>query len=132
MAIFSGDKREGGEHPRRRATDQMPLSIVAHDLTVTGDLVAEGVVKVEGRVKGNIRAGNQILIAPGATIEGDLHTKEAVIGGEVRGIIHAGDRVELQATAVVEGDINTPRIAILEGARVTGEVKMDAAVAQPA
>jgi hypothetical protein len=84
MAIFSGDKREGGEHPRRRATDQMPLSIVAHDLTVTGDLVAEGVVKVEGRVKGNIRAGNQILIAPGATIEGDLHTKEAVIGGEVR------------------------------------------------
>jgi cytoskeletal protein CcmA (bactofilin family) len=132
MAIFSGDKREGGEHPRRRATDQMPLSIVAHDLTVTGDLVAEGVVKVEGRVKGNIRAGNQILIAPGATIEGDLHTKEAVIGGEVRGVIHAGDRVELQATAVVEGDINTPRIAILEGARVTGEVKMDAAVAQPA
>jgi len=32
----------------------------------------------------------------------------------------------------VEGDIHTPRIAILEGARVTGEVKMDAAVAQPA
>jgi cytoskeletal protein CcmA (bactofilin family) len=132
MAIFSGEKREGGEHPRRRATDQMPLSIVAHDLTVTGDLIADGVVKVEGRVKGNIRAGNQILIAPGATIEGDLHTKEAVIGGDVRGVIHAGERVELQATAVVEGDIHTPRIAILEGARVTGEVKMDAVVAQPA
>jgi cytoskeletal protein CcmA (bactofilin family) len=132
MAIFSGEKREGGEHPRRRATDQMPLSIVAHDLIVTGDLIADGVVKVEGRVKGNIRAGNQILIAPGATIEGDLHTKEAVIGGDVRGVIHAGERVELQATAVVEGDIHTPRIAILEGARVTGEVKMDAVVAQPA
>jgi cytoskeletal protein CcmA (bactofilin family) len=132
MAIFSGDKREGGEHPRRRATDQMPLSIVAHDLTVTGDLVADGVVKVEGKVVGNIRAGNQILIAPGATIMGDLHTKEAVIGGAVHGVIHAGERVELQATAVVEGDINTPRIAILEGARVTGEVKMDAAVVQPA
>ena len=132
MAIFSGEKREGGEHPRRRATDQRPLSIVAHDLLVTGDLIADGVVKVEGRVKGNIRAGNQILIAPGATIEGDLHTKEAVIGGDVRGVIHAGERVELQATAVVEGDIHTPRIAILEGARVTGEVKMDAAVAQPA
>ena len=128
MAIFSGDKREGGDQPRRRATDQMPLSIVAHDLTVTGDLVAEGVVKVEGRVKGSIRAGNQILIAPGASVEGDLHAKEAVVGGEVRGTIHVTDRVELQATAVVEGDINTPRIAILEGARVTGEVRMDTAV----
>jgi cytoskeletal protein CcmA (bactofilin family) len=79
-------------------------------------------------VKGSIRAGNQILIAPGASVEGDLHSKEAVIGGEVRGTIHATDRVELQATAVVEGDINTPRIAILEGARVTGEVRMDTAV----
>jgi cytoskeletal protein CcmA (bactofilin family) len=32
------------------------------------------------------------------------------------------------STAVVEGDINTPRIAILEGARVSGEVRMDTAV----
>ena len=41
------------------------------------------------------------------------------------GAIHATDRVELQATAVVAGDIHTARIAIVEGARVAGEVKMD-------
>ena len=62
MAIFSGEKKEGGENPRRRATDLMPLSIVAHDLSVTGDLQAEGVVKVEGKVKvkakGGIKIGN--------------------------------------------------------------------------
>ena len=132
MAIFSSDKREGGEHPRRRATDLMPLSIVGHDLSVTGDFVAEGVVKVEGKVKGTIRAGSQILVAPGAIIEGDLFTKEAVIGGEVRGVINATERIELQATAVVEGDINTARIAILEGARVTGEVRMDTVTAPAA
>ena len=43
------------------------------------------------------------------------------------GAIHASDRVELQATAVVTGDILTARIAIVEGARVSGEVKMDPA-----
>jgi cytoskeletal protein CcmA (bactofilin family) len=58
-------------------------------------------------------------------IEGDLHTLEAVIAGQVRGAIHATDRVELQATAEVSGDIHTARIAIVEGAKVTGEVKMD-------
>ena len=70
----------------------------------------------------------------GATIEGDLHTQEAVIAGTVTGGIHASDRVELQATAVVAGDIHTTRIAIIEGAKVSGEVKMDApktADAQP-
>jgi cytoskeletal protein CcmA (bactofilin family) len=128
MAIFSSDK-PAHDNPRRRATDLMPLSIVGHDLSVTGDFVAEGVVKIEGKVKGTIRAGSQILVAPGAVIEGDLHTKEAVIGGEVRGVINATERVELQATAVVEGDINTARIAILEGARVSGEVRMEMAPA---
>jgi cytoskeletal protein CcmA (bactofilin family) len=43
----------------------------------------------------------------------------------VNGAIHAKDRVELQATAVVSGDILTARIAIVEGASVSGEVKMD-------
>ncbi len=126
MAIFqSGGSREANDSPKRRASDLMPLSIIAHDLSVTGDLEAEGVVKIEGRVQGTIKAGNQVLIAPGATVTGDIHTKEAVVGGEVRGTIHATERVELQATAVVQGDIVTPRIAILEGGRVTGEVRMD-------
>jgi cytoskeletal protein CcmA (bactofilin family) len=58
-------------------------------------------------------------------VEGDLHTKECVIGGQVKGTIHASERVELQASAVIEGDIVTQRIAILEGARVSGEVRMD-------
>ncbi|HET8649703.1 MAG TPA: polymer-forming cytoskeletal protein, partial [Gemmatimonadales bacterium] len=35
-------------------------------------------------------------------------------------------------TAVVHGDIATPRIAILEGGRLTGQVKMDSkATSQP-
>jgi cytoskeletal protein CcmA (bactofilin family) len=96
-------------------------------MTVIGDLETEGVVRVEGRVRGTVRVGAQVLVAEGAVIEGDLHTQEAVIAGQVSGAIHARERVELQATAMVAGDILTPRISIIEGARVTGEVKMDAA-----
>jgi cytoskeletal protein CcmA (bactofilin family) len=94
-------------------------------MTVTGDMDTKGVVKVEGRVKGTIRADAQVIIAPGAVIEGDIHSKEAVVAGEIRGTINATERVELQATALVKGDISTPRIAILEGGKVTGEVKMN-------
>src|SRR5687768_12555547 len=126
MGIFSNPARdEQGNELKRRRTDQIPFSIIASDMTVIGDLQTEGVVRIEGRVKGTVRVGAQILVAEGATIEGDLHTQEAVISGTVTGGIHATDRVELQATAVVAGDIHTARIAIVEGAKVTGEVKMD-------
>jgi cytoskeletal protein CcmA (bactofilin family) len=128
MGIFSNPARdEQGNELRRRRTDQIPFSIIASDMTVIGDLETEGVVRVEGRVRGTVRVGSQVLVSAGAVIEGDLHTQEAVVAGQVSGAIVASDRVELQATAVVAGDIHTPRIAIVEGAKVSGEVKMDVA-----
>ena len=128
MGIFSNPARdEQGQELKRRRTDQIPFSIIASDMTVIGDLETEGVVRIEGRVKGSVRVGAQILVAQGAVIEGDLHTQEAIIAGQVSGAINATDRVELQATAVVTGDILTARIAIVEGATVSGEVKMDPA-----
>lgn len=134
MGLFSGPARdEQGNELKRRRTDQIPFSIIASDMTVNGDLETEGVVRVEGRVRGTVRVGSQVLVAEGAVIEGDLHTQEAVIAGQIRGAIHARERVELQASAMVAGDILTPRISIVEGARVTGEVKMDGAgQAEPA
>ncbi len=127
MGIFNNPARdEQGNELRRRRTDQIPFSIIASDMTVIGDLETDGVVRVEGRVRGTVRVGAQVLVTAGAVIEGDLHTQEAVVAGQVSGTIVARERVELQATAVVTGDIHTPRIAIVEGAKVTGEVKMDA------
>jgi len=126
VGIFSSPARdEQGNELKRRRTDQIPFSIIASDMTVIGDLETEGVVRVEGRVKGTVRAGTQVLVAAGAVIEGDLHAQEAVIAGQVSGAIQARERVELQASALVAGDILTPRISIIEGARITGEVKMD-------
>ncbi len=126
MGIFNNPARdEQGNELRRRRTDQIPFSIIASDMTVVGDLETEGVVRIEGRVKGTVRVGSQVLVAEGAVIEGDLHTQEAVVAGQVSGAIHARDRVELQASAVVSGDIHTARISVVEGARVSGEVKMD-------
>jgi cytoskeletal protein CcmA (bactofilin family) len=126
MGLFSTPARDDqGNERKRRRTDQIPFSIIASDMTVIGDLETEGVVRVEGRVRGTVRAGTQVLVAAGAVIEGDLHAQEAVIAGQVSGAIHARERVELQATALVAGDVLTPRISIIEGARITGEVKMD-------
>lgn len=125
MAIFSSNPpREVEVNQMRRRTDHTSLSIIAKDLTVTGDLSTEGVVKIEGKVKGTIHANTQALIAAGALVQGDVHTAEAVIGGRVEGNVHATDRVEVQATAEIQGDVFTRRIVVLEGGSVNGSIKM--------
>jgi cytoskeletal protein CcmA (bactofilin family) len=122
MAIFS---QNSGEERRR---GEAGLSIVGTGMTITGDVESDGVIKIEGTIKGSVRASQQILLAPGGLVEGDLETKEAVIGGEVRGTVRAEDRVEIQASSVIQGDIITARIAILEGGQVNGEIRMGAGV----
>lgn len=115
------------EERNRRRTDGMDLSIIGKGMQVTGDLETEGVIKVEGRIVGAVRSSDQVLVAPGAVVEGDIVTREAVIGGEVRGSITARERVEIQASSLVTGDITTARVAIQEGGRVNGEMRMEPA-----
>jgi cytoskeletal protein CcmA (bactofilin family) len=126
MSLFSSShpRDEQGNELRRRKSDQMPFSIIAKDMSIVGDMETEGVVRIEGRIRGTVRAGSQVLVGQGAQLEGDVHTREAVIGGEVIGSIHAVERVELQTTASVTGNIHTPRIAVMEGGKVSGEVRI--------
>ncbi|HWA15097.1 MAG TPA: polymer-forming cytoskeletal protein, partial [Gemmatimonadales bacterium] len=86
---------------------------------------SEGVVKVEGQIDGTVRASTQLLVAPGATIRGDVYAPEIVAGGEIRGSVHADTRVEIQSGALIDGDITTQRILIAEGGRVNGQINMD-------
>src|SRR2546425_3563088 len=77
------------------------LSIIGTGMRVVGDITAEGVVKIEGAVVGTVRAGRQVLVGKGGEVEGDVISREAIIGGEVRGSIRADERVEIQSTSVV-------------------------------
>ncbi len=101
------------------------LSVIAVGMSINGRLDTNGVVKVEGKVTGSVRAERQVLVAKGGMVDGDILTREAVIGGEVRGAIFADERVEVQATSQINGDITTRRILLQEGGEVNGHVRME-------
>ena len=100
------------------------LSIIAPGMRVEGEILTTGVVKVEGTVVGSVRADQQVLVAAGGEVEGDVRTREAIIGGHVHGAVFAEERVEVQPSAVVHGDITTFRILIHEGGEVNGFLRM--------
>jgi cytoskeletal protein CcmA (bactofilin family) len=126
MAIFSRNPQSGRPDAPRR-NEPAGLTIIAVGTTVVGDVASEGVVKVEGAVEGTVRAGTQLLVAPGAVIRGDVYAAEIVTGGEVHGGVNGEERVEIQAGAVIDGDIRTGRLHIADGGRVNGQVTMEPA-----
>ena len=127
MAIFGGsDKKTSAAAGANRGAPAGPagLSIIGVGMTVHGDVETAGVVKIEGTVNGRVDAGQQVLVAKGGQIDGDVDTGEAVIGGIVHGAVRALQRVEVQPGAVVEGDVTTKRILVAEGAVLNGMVRM--------
>src|SRR6267378_3859729 len=124
MAMFTEKSGAGGDAVTG-------LSIIGAGMRVVGDISAEGVVKIEGTVVGTVQAAKQVLVAKGGEVEGDVVSREAIIGGEVRGGIYAEERVELQATSVVHGDVATKRLFVQEGGEMNGVLRMGEDAGQP-
>jgi cytoskeletal protein CcmA (bactofilin family) len=118
-------KDESSKVPDRAAGREAGLSVVATGTRITGQVDTSGVVKIEGTVAGSVRAERQVLVAKGGVVEGDIYTREAVVGGTVTGAIFSDERVEVQSTAQIHGDITTKRILLQEGGEVNGNLKME-------
>jgi cytoskeletal protein CcmA (bactofilin family) len=102
---------------------QVQQSVLARGVRIHGTVHTEGVVRIEGTVDGDVRAGGQVLVAPGGFIEGDVVTRHAVVGGEVRGQILAENLVEIRSGGAICGNVVTPRIAVEEGGTVNGMLR---------
>ncbi len=100
------------------------ISIIAPGTRVQGDVEAEGTVRIEGEVLGDVRAGKAVVVGKEGVVEGDVATQDAVLSGTVRGMVVAASRLELQSTCRVEGEVRALRMQLEEGAILNGQVTM--------
>src|SRR5207302_8744100 len=91
------------------------LSIIGTGMRVVGDITADGVVKIEGTVVGTVRAARQVLVGQGGEVEGDVISREAIIGGGVRGSILADERIGIPSASGVHGVVSAERLLVREG-----------------
>ena len=100
------------------------ISIIGPGMKVVGDCDADGAIRVEGAVQGNIRAGKSVVVGKEGVVNGDIFTQDAVIAGQVKGVIRADSRLEVQATSRIEGEVIAARLQLEEGAMLNGSIKM--------
>jgi cytoskeletal protein CcmA (bactofilin family) len=106
------------------------VSIIGPGMQVVGDCTSDGVVRIEGRVEGIIRAAKSVVVGKDGFVTGDIETQDLIVAGRVAGTITAQSRVELQASCHVEGDIRSRRVKLEEGGRVEGRLHMGAETAK--
>ena len=86
--------------------------------------VVEQSLRDDGRIKGHISTTDSIVIGKEGEIEGEIITKNAIIGGRVRAKVSATGKVVLESKASFIGELKTTRLVIDDGATFEGRCSM--------
>lgn len=96
------------------------LSFLGKGSQFKGAITFEGVIRIDGRLDGEIHTKGTLVVGEHAVIEGDVNADVAIIGGRVAGTVIAREKVHLLATGAVIGTIKTQVLLVEEGARFMG------------
>ena len=101
-------------------------SLIGAGTTINGDVNFTGGLRVDGVVKGNIKAvGDKpgtLVLSEMAKVEGEIDVGHVVINGTVAGPVRAKEYLELLPKARVTGDVSYKTIEIHVGAIVMGRM----------
>jgi cytoskeletal protein CcmA (bactofilin family) len=106
------------------APPESVISIIGPGMEVVGECSTDGTLRIEGIVRGSVRAGKAVVVGKEGAVEGDVFTQDALISGRVVGTLVAESRLELQATCRIEGEVRARRMQLEEGAMLNGTIQM--------
>jgi len=91
---------------------------------VTGKLVFEGPVRIEGQIDGEIAAQDTLTIGESAVVNAQMSGTSIIIHGRVTGDVTARKHLEIRAPGKLFGNISTPSLVIHEGVVFEGHCSM--------
>jgi len=96
-------------------------SIISNDVRITGSLVSQGEVQLDGRIDGDIKA-EHLVIGTSGVVEGVVEASSVIVIGKIIGSLNASE-VKIENNAHVLGDIFHDTLSIEAGAIIEGSLK---------
>ena len=97
-------------------------TIIGPNTSVCGDIEAGGFTRIDGSIRGNVKAAGRVVIGERARMKSSISGTAITVGGVVYGNIIAAECLKVLSTALVIGDIITRRIQADEGCLIHGRV----------
>jgi cytoskeletal protein CcmA (bactofilin family) len=116
--MFTKNKLQPGE-----INQQEISAIIGEGYIFTGELRGSSVIRIEGKVIGNVNVEGGVILGEKGIIEGDINTKSAIVHGTVNGNIKTV-HLQVKKSGNVSGDISTDTLEIEIGAQYNGKLNM--------
>jgi cytoskeletal protein CcmA (bactofilin family) len=104
------------------------LNRILSGTEITGDIVSDSNLLIEGEIIGNISCSGKVIIGTSGKIRGNLVCVNAEVDGAMDGELTIENLLVLHSTARIKGDIQTLKLTIEEGAYFEGACVMKSPV----
>ena len=103
--------------------DQQISTIIGEGYVFTGELQGSSVVRIEGKIIGNVNVDSGVILGENGIIEGNITSQSVIIYGTVNGNIKT-TQLEIKKTGLINGEITTDTLEIELGAKYNGLLTM--------
>ncbi|MGO2180988.1 MAG: bactofilin family protein [Pseudoalteromonas nigrifaciens] len=115
-----GKKKQVTNNASLKRVNHAP-SIISEDMRLTGSIISQGEVQLDGRIDGDIKA-THIVIGTTGVVEGIVEATSVIVKGKIIGSLNASE-VNIKNNAHVHGDIFHDTLSIEAGAIIEGNLK---------
>ena len=114
------------------ATSSRAAACISQGIKIKGEVTGSEDLFVDGIVDGKLNLSNgSLTIGPNGQVKADLHAREVIVRGKIEGKVTGRDKVQLWSTGQITGEVQTDRLAIEDGALLSGKVEAGRQTSKP-
>lgn len=104
--------------------DSQGINLVGKGTRITGDIISEGDIRIDGELNGNLDCAGRVVIGTTGKVSGEIRCKNSEISGSQKGKLEVEQLLSLKSSSKVYGDVSTGKLSIEPGAEFSGSCQM--------
>jgi cytoskeletal protein CcmA (bactofilin family) len=105
----------------------MIRSSLGSDTVINGRLSFSEPTRIDGTLRGEVRASDMLVVGESAVVEGVVHALKLVVLGHVRGEVRGAEHVEIGSRGRLIGTVEAQTLVVREG----GQLEADCHISPP-
>lgn len=100
------------------------INIISEGTLIKGDISANGDIRIDGELKGNINVRGKLIVGPKGKVEGEINCHNIEVSGYLKGKITVSELFSLKSTSRIFSDVIAGKLSVEPGSLFTGTCTM--------
>ncbi|MDD4225100.1 MAG: polymer-forming cytoskeletal protein [Mariniphaga sp.] len=100
------------------------INIINEGTLIKGDITANGDIRIDGELVGNLQAKGRLVIGPNGKVNGEIVCNNIEVSGYIKGKITVSELLTMKAMSTIYGDIVAGKLSVEPGSVFSGTCAM--------